>query len=178
MTQGKDMSLRKWLRSVAMTTACVGMIIPVQCLRADEPSNVGQPVAAVDVALGEDGSLTGSRGGWIGPAQTGATRANSTVRDEHRQRDIGRHWRVSLSSKKRWHLLARSRRSSGSVAMLVARYGSAPRSDAVGGAGLRRRPGPNSPGCLWVGEPVGDHGGCPGGNRDPRCDTQQSRRSR
>lgn len=42
-----------------MTTACVGMIIPVQCLRADEPSNVGQPVAAVDVALGEDGSLTG-----------------------------------------------------------------------------------------------------------------------
>ena len=53
------MSLRKWLQAVAITTACVGIIIPTRCLRADEPINVGQRDAAVDVALGEDGSLTG-----------------------------------------------------------------------------------------------------------------------
>jgi hypothetical protein len=53
------MPLRKWLQAVAMTMACTGLLVPVQCLQADEPVAGEPPNGMVDVALGDDGSLVG-----------------------------------------------------------------------------------------------------------------------
>ena len=59
MKQGLLMPLRKCLQALAVTTACVGMIVPTQYVDAEDPLPPRQPDATVDVALGEDGALTG-----------------------------------------------------------------------------------------------------------------------
>ena len=53
------MPLRKWLTALAVTTASVGLVIPTSCLQAQQPRESRQPGTALDVALGDDGALTG-----------------------------------------------------------------------------------------------------------------------
>ena len=53
------MPFSKWLKAFAVTLACVGMLVPVQCLRAQQPEPDKQLAATIDVALSDDGTLNG-----------------------------------------------------------------------------------------------------------------------
>ncbi len=59
------MPLCNWLRSSAIALSCLGILIPTQCLVAQEPRSeipptiAVQPTISVDVALAEDGSFEG-----------------------------------------------------------------------------------------------------------------------
>lgn len=53
------MPLSKWLQAFAVTLACVGMLVPVPFLSAQQP-DPNQPLGAtIDVALSDDGVLNG-----------------------------------------------------------------------------------------------------------------------